>query len=100
MFNKFLTINEGLTDCYSGTEYDQMICSLQEIWNKLEKQNRSNFDSGYSFYEWFHYYKSNIVKRSMLMGVRENCGIINGKEFTTNGAENADSQITVWCNEK
>ena len=34
------------------------------------------------------------------MGVRENCGIINGKEFTTNGAENADSQITVWCNEK
>ena len=95
-----MTIKKGLTDCYSETEYDQMICSLQEKWNKLEKQNRSNADSVYSFYEWFHYYKSNIVKRSMLTGVREKCGITNGKEFTTNGAENANSQIKPWCYEK
>ena len=24
----------------------------------------------------------------------------NGKEFITNGAENANSQIKVWCNKK
>ena len=26
--------------------------------------------------------------------------IANGKEFTTNGAENANSQIKAWCNEE
>ena len=67
-----VTIKKGLADCYSETEYGQTICSLQEKWNKLEKQNRSNSDSGYTFYEWLHYYKLNIVKRSMLMGVRKN----------------------------
>ena len=93
-------IKKGLTDRYSETEYDKMICSLQEKGNKLEKQNPSNFDHGYSFFEWFHYCKSNIVKQWMLIGVREKCAIANGKELTTNGAEYADSQIKAWCDEK
>lgn len=61
-------IKKGLTDRYSETEYDKMICSLQEKGNKLEKQNPSNFDHGYSFYEWFHYCKTMNVdwgKRKM-----------------------------------
>ena len=62
---------------------------LQEKWNQLDKLNRSNYDGGYSFCKWLHYYQSNIVK--------EKCGKTNSKEFTANGAENVNSQIKGWC---
>ena len=48
---------------------------LKDNWNALEKKNTSANLSGYSFYEWFKYYKSNIMKSSMIEAVRKRNGL-------------------------
>ena len=101
-------IKEGLADAKSSTEFDANLKSLRFKWDDLEKCNRVPSETGYSFYEWFIFYKAELMKKSMIREVREYCGIpliktLNGdmvEEFTTNVAENANSQIKSWCNQK
>ena len=66
---------------------------LTRKMKQIREKSRYSSACGCSFYDWFHYSKSNIVKRSMLMGIRKKCDITNGKEFTTNGTKNANSLI-------
>ena len=101
-------LKEGLADSKSIADFDAKLKSLKSKWDDLEKRNRVPSSTGYSFYEWFIFYKADLMKKSMIREVREFCGIplittVSGdmvEEFTTNVAENANSQIKSWCNQK
>ena len=75
----------------------------------MEKKNSSANMSGYSFFEWFKYYKADIMISSMIEAVRGENGLEvfemrNGDQylaqFTTNGVESMNAELKRWVDSK
>ena len=52
-----ILIRRGLVDAPSEEIFDTALRSLKTKWNLLEKDNISANATGFSFYEWFKFYK-------------------------------------------
>ena len=52
-----ILILRGLVDAASEEIFDTALRSLKSKWNLLEKDNISANATGFSFYEWFKFYK-------------------------------------------
>ena len=69
--HKGTTFVEGLADAQSGTDFDDKLAALEEVWNKREEP----FSSPPQFFAYFLKHKTSAFKESMIKPVREKAGL-------------------------
>ena len=90
---------EGLVDCSSENEFDDMLEQLKPSWNCREVQYSSA--NGPKFYDYFLCYQADIVKYNMRRDLRESAGLGSPpSNFTTNSSESVNAAIKRKVNYK
>ena len=107
--NDGILCRKGLADSVNEESFREELKKLKDKWNALEKKNISANMSGYSFFEWFKYYKADIMISSMIEAIRRENGLEllemgNGDQylaqFTTNGVESMNAELKRWVDSK
>ena len=79
---------KGLVDSIDTADFDEKEKMLFVKWRNSEHTSESNIEG---FIDWFHRFKSPVVRESMISAVREECGLGSPPmPFTTNSSETAN----------
>ena len=83
-------LEKGIVDADTEEEFEALIISLKEIWERRERQ----YNNPPQFHSWFVRYCKDEVKNTMLKPKRIHCGLGNPPEpFYTNDVESQNSVI-------
>ena len=63
---------KGLVDSIDTADFDEKEKMLFVKWRNSEHTSESNIEG---FIDWFHRFKSPVVRESMISAVREECGL-------------------------
>ena len=80
--------HEGLVDCCDRNNFDELLASLETIWNEREEAAFLDCKSHkVQFFSWFTKYKAREFRAHTLHSVREEAGLGSPKAFYTNDSE-------------
>ena len=82
---------QGLVDVKSDDSYDSALLQLTKKWESLDSSEDGPI---HTFTEWFHRFKSDMVKKCMLRLVRQQAGLECPPDaFTTNANESVNALL-------
>lgn len=87
--------HEGLVDCSDTESFDELLASMETIWNKREEAAFSDCKSHrVQFFSWFMKYKAHKFREYTLCFLREEAGLGSPlKAFYTNDSESINAVL-------